>query len=396
MKNKSILNKMVVIAIISITVFGCQNATDVLKNVRLDLPNTPFEYGQVELNGQKSNLKELINDQSREFFNDHTATLGRVLFYERALSINNSVSCGSCHQQSKAFTDGRKHSVGFGGKLTPRNTPSILNTFSGGSLFWDVRARGAVDLSLEPVFNHLEMGIESDEMLVKKVKELSYYPALFEKAFSKSEINKQNISIAIASFMNSIATDNLMATITGEKWNNQFKNNDMVMLSKSLFLSNRTQCATCHTAESTSSFRNGFPGIGDDIMIGGGFDPDFGGGYQGGNAPLPDVSNIGLDFNYSDNGAGDGNFKIPNLMNVFLTAPYMHDGRYKTLEEVVEHYNTGVRKHAKLDPKFLDNGKIKTLNLTRLESAALVAFMKSLKTEGILTDPKFSDPFIVD
>lgn len=398
MKKMKITKKVMLTAIIAMTVYACTDIPQSMKNLKLKLPEIPFDYSHVELDGERQNIKNQIMDKSREVFNDHTATLGRVLFYERALSVNNSVSCGSCHIQSKGFTDGLKHSVGFGGKTTPRNTPSVFNTFTGKSLFWDVRAKNSVDLSLEPVFNHLEMGIESDEMLLKKIKERTYYPELFKNAFGKEEITKEKVALALASFMNSIAGDDLMAFVMSEDYKKQYANNQMVNLGKDLYFSKRTQCASCHSVSSRSPvFGGGFPidpGFfpDEDIFFGGGgFD-----GYMGSNAPVPGVSNIGLDFNYSDNGAGEGNFKIPNLMNVALTAPYMHDGRYNTLEEVIEHYNSGIRNHPKLDPKFVKNGKVVRLNLTKTEKDALVAFLRTLKNDKVLTDPKFSDPFVLD
>ena len=104
--------------------------------------------------------------------------------------------------------------------------------------------------------------------------------------------------------------------------------------------------------------------------------------------------NIGLDMDYEDEGAGNGRFRIPSLRNIGITGPFMHDGRFETLEEVVEHYNSGVQPHPYLDWRMKDaNGEPKKLNLSETEKQALVAFLHTLTDEAFITDPKWSDPF---
>jgi cytochrome c peroxidase len=371
---KNITSTKLFLSIIIITgIYACKDVPETALKYNLDLPSTPFDYSKIKLGGQFIDIKERLNDETVEVYNDHTATLGRVLFYEKALSVNNSVSCGSCHQQSKGFTDGLKHSVGFAGKLTPRNTPQVYNTFRSGSLFWDARATTAVDLSLEPVFNHLEMGIENDEILLAKVKNKPYYEELFNNAYGSSEITKEKIALALGSFMNSIGSDDLMGFISTPEWEEKYKGNQLVNMGRELYFSSKTNCVTCHSVNLTGS------GI-----------------YYGGRSTVRNTSNIGLDVKYSDEGAGNGNFRIPNLMNVSLTAPYMHDGRYNTLEEVVEHYNSGVKNHPNLDPLFLKNGKVIKLNLTSLEKKALIKFMETLITIHVMEDEKYSDPFVAN
>lgn len=338
---------------------------------KLELTATVLEYTSVKTEFGNASLKNLVTDGTANVFNNHTATLGRVLFYDKSLSINNAVSCGSCHNQANGFADGKKHSMGFGGKILSRNTPAILKTIAGTGLFWDLRAANALKLSLEPVFNHLEMGIVNEEMLLEKVSSQDYYPALFEKAYGSTEINKDKIAKAIAVFMNSIFTPDLRTLVDSKQWKDTYEKSALISLGKELYFSNRTKCAVCHSASLSS----------------------IGGGYSGVNSPVRGSANIGLDLAYNDNGVSEGNFKIPDLINVALTAPYMHDGRYNTLEEVVEHYNSRIKKHPKLSNDLMSNGEPLRLNLSEIEKQALVAFLKSLNDDYTAKDPKFSDPF---
>jgi len=349
----------------------CQRIVDSPNSAaKLELPATVFDYITIKTQFGNTSLKHMANDGTADVFNNHTATLGRVLFYDQSLSINNSVSCGSCHNQAKGFTDGKKHSMGFGGKILSRNTPAILKTIAGTGLFWDLRASNALALSLEPVFNHLEMGIVNEEMLLEKVSSQDYYPALFEKAYGSTEINKDKIAKAIAVFMNSLFTPDLRTLVDSKQWKDAYEKSALVNLGKDLYFSNRTKCAVCHSASLS-----------------------FGGGYAGTNSPVMGSANIGLDQAYNDNGVSEGNFKIPDLINVGLSAPYMHDGRYNTLEEVVEHYNSRIKKHPKLAADLMSNGEPLRLNLSEIEKQALVAFLKSLNDDYTIKDPKFSDPF---
>jgi cytochrome c peroxidase len=145
-------------------------------------------------------------------------------------------------------------------------------------------------------------------------------------------------------------------------------------IGRELFFSNKAKCSQCHAGSNFKAPDN---------------DP---------NSPysLPTIkgtANIGLDIVYADNGKEDGQFKIPTLRNIALTAPYMHDGRFKTLEEVVEHYNSGVKAHTKLDDKLKTNGTPQHLNLNDVEKMALVAFLNTLTDQSMITDPKFANPF---
>jgi len=351
------------------------------------LPETPYNYAKLQLPlgvfPASSDIFGFPEPFVDPIFNnqvgvtDYGATLGRVLFYDTQLSLNNRLSCGSCHHQDKAFADGQKVSVGFEGRKTTRNSMAIINPISQNNLFWDSRSKTLQDLALKPVQNHIEMGIENLDYLEKKLAKSSYYEKLFKDAFGSETITKERISEALSQFIASITTNDSKFDRAISGGQNSFS--DLEKIGLELFKSNKAKCSSCHSGGNFSA-------------PDGPFDP-YGGGSSFG-VDLGGATNIGLDLVYKDNGRGGGKFKIPSLRNIALTAPYMHDGRFQNLEEVIEHYSTGVKPHKDLDPKFKDaHGNVVQLNLNSIEKKALVAFLKTLTDENLAKDPKWSDPF---
>jgi cytochrome c peroxidase len=312
-------------------------------------------------------------------FNDNTpadnpitnagATLGRVLFYDGALSFNNSVSCATCHKQNLAFADNKAGSIGFEGRETPRNTPPIMNMRFSNSFFWDMRTSNLETQVLQPVENHIEMGMEDPEFLVQKLSTVDYYKPLFKEAFGSEEITKVNISKALAQFIRSMTSFN--SKMDKQLLNGEQVFNELEMEGMQLFVN--STCNNCHRVVSTGVFE------------------DFG-GYNG---TGDDLANIGLDLIYEDNGASDGRFKVPSLRNLKYTAPYMHDGRFATLAEVLNHYSSGIQDHEQLDARLKGgDGHPVTLNLTQHEKEAIIAFLLTLEDTDLILDEKYSDPFI--
>lgn len=327
------------------------------------------------------------------------AQLGRVLFYDKRMSLNNTVACGSCHHQELAFSDMASLSAGFGGRKTHRNSMAITNPVVFSNLFWDSRANSPMDLSLRPVFDHIEMGMESDEMLETKLAATDFYPALFKAAFGSTEVTRKKVSFAISQFLSSMITKNsrfdvaVARELTSRGMNNggfnnlnthfgfdiasaQFSNfNALEQMGKDLFFSDRARCSRCHTGENLSA------------------PEDPGSGYS---APtIAGTANIGLDRTYADNGKANGKFRIPSLRNVEITGPYMHDGRFANLDQVIDHYSRGIQPHPHLDKNLMVTGGTAPvrLNLTQEEKDALVAFLRTLTDVSFITDKKFSDPF---
>lgn len=321
---------------------------------------------------------------------NHIATLGRVLFYERLLSKNNAISCGSCHKQAFAFSDNVQFSVGLNNVKTERNSMAIQNfptgdifagggittgidpvdllIVNGGGFFWDGRQSNLRSLFSEPIMNHIEMGITDMNEVVEKIKAQQYYSSLFQNAFGTPEVSVERMADAVATFMESIQSNNSKFDRYMMNAPNPMDANEQRGFDLFFGIYN---CSSCH---------NPFPG-----------------------PYITDVpKDIGLDSNPTDLGFGAitgnstqaGKFKTPNLKNVALTAPYMHDGRFKTLDEVLEHYSTGIQRSKNLDHSLMDtNGNPKKMNISEADKESLKAFLNALTDYSIVTDTKFSDPF---
>ncbi len=337
----------------------------------LRLPDKPYRYADLDLppHFQTPTARRFDNTPADNPVTDHGATLGRVLFYDTRLSANNSVSCGSCHVQKNAFVDPNRFSKGFEGKRTDRHAMSLadLRYSLRGRFFWDERAGSLEEAVLVPIRSRVEMG-QDPTRLAEVLARDEHYPELFRKAFGDGAITPERTAKALAQFLRSMVScqskyDEGRAKAGSAR--DDFANFTVQEnRGKALFLSN---CAVCH-----------LPG-------------------QDAHFSLIAPANNGLDADpkSTDGGVGDitldgrqiGLFKSPSLRNVEVTAPYMHDGRFDTLEKVIDHYGKGVQPHPNLDPR------MHRLHFTESEKAALVAFLKTLTDDKFLTDPKFSDPF---
>ena len=310
------------------------------------------------------------------------ATLGRVLFYDARLSANNVISCGSCHKADKGFGDDTNLTVGFKGMVTKRNSMPIANLGLQKGFFWVNNENPLKTQVLNPVRNHLEMGMEDVSVLVSKLEKVDYYPALFQKAFGSSEITEDKISDAITQFLFSMTSQtskfDRVSQFGGINGMPAAQLTSIEKAGAELFDSERLKCGSCHHPTSSVFAMGGDDGYGGSIVP-----PDLGRG-----------TNIGLNMVDTDLGNGGGGFKIPNLRNVAITAPYMHDGRFTSLEQVIEHYNTGVKDNARLDSRLRSaSGEPVRLNLSSFEKEALIAFLNTLTDYEFIADPKFSDPF---
>ncbi len=358
------------------------------------LPDQPNAYAELTLPAHLESVLATDNTPADNPLTDAGASLGRVLFYDRQLSANNTIACGSCHSQQLGFSDPRRFSVGFEGGKTGRNAMGLANLrFSNirGSrpgFFWDERAATLEEQALMPIQDALEMGMTLGR-LVEKLGQLPYYPPLFQRAFGTPEINSDRVAKAIAQFMRSMISfdakfDRAVEAAHGDYSRDFEIFTDEENLGKTLFIDGvagvgEIGCAHCHMP------------------------PTFG---------MPKSFNNGLDLVYTDQGLGardlppndpftptnDGKFKAPSLRNIALTAPYMHDGRFETLQQVVEHYSSGVHPHPNVGlalnetPAGDQDGT--GFHLTTRQKQALVAFLKTLTDETLLSDPKFSDPFL--
>jgi len=343
-------------------------------NSQLKYPSIPdvlYQYADIDLpeHFDTNPLLNLVDYGGDNQVTNEGATLGRVLFYDVNLSVNKSTSCGSCHHQKNGFADPHPLSRGHSGLFTHRNTSHIVNARYSSRFFWDNRVNGLENQVLFPIQDPLEMGMTMDA-LITRLKNIPYYPELFTAAFGDVEINSTRISRALAQFVRSILS---YQTKYDEGVAIGFSNfTEEEFLGHALFISNETECNHCHI---TANFH------------------------------LNDAINNGLDSEYADNGRGlitgnesdNGKFKVPSLRNVELTGPYMHDGRFVTLENAVEHYSSGVAPHENLDDRLTTDGQIggnpRHILFTDLEKSAMVAFLKTLTDYSLISDPKFEDPF---
>lgn len=311
---------------------------------------------------------------------DAGATLGRALFYDPRLSANQTVSCASCHQQEAAFADPEVLSLGFDGGRTARHGMPLVNVrwYEPGSMFWDERADTLEEQVLMPIQDAVEMGLTLDE-LEERVAAVDAYAPLFDDAFGESTVREDLIADALAQFVRTLVStaspyDDGLVAVGGDVQRDfpAFSRDENA--GKDLFFG-RAGCAACHTSVGAQRQAAVF--------------------YVDG------AVNNGLDVVSDDPGLGavsgrpgdDGAFKSPSLRNVAETGPYMHDGRFATLDEVVDHYRSGVQPHPNLDRRLDRNGAV---SLTDSEAAQLVAFMETLSDQDFLTDARFSDPWLVE
>ncbi len=342
------------------------------------LPAAPDNYTLLDLPAHL-NLPIIAGQDNTPAGNPATdagATLGRVLFYDKRLSANHTVACASCHQAEHGFSDPRPFSVGFNGGLTDRNSMGLTSAryYPRRAFFWDERAATLEDQVLLPIQNEVEMGLTLDEMVARVAAE-PYYNELFTRAFGSANVTAARVSRALAQFVRSIVSSK---TKYDQGVASGFANfTAQENLGRQVFLGQvgNATCAACH---GTDNF-----------------------------VPGPAVFNNGLETPSVDRGVGaitgnpadDGKFKVGSLRNIALTAPYMHDGRFATLEQVVEFYATGVTNHPNLSaplrnpPGTPGAGQPRRLNLTNDQKAALVAFLHTLTDTTVATDSRFSDPF---
>jgi cytochrome c peroxidase len=276
------------------------------------------------------------------------ATLGKKLFSEKILSKDSSVSCASCHNPKLAFADTLAYSIGINGTETKRNTPSVLNMKNRPYFFWDGRAATLEEQSLMPIANPEEMGLPINEA-VQRLNKNIVYRKLFFQVFKKMPSAK-NLAAAFAAYEQTLET----VDSRFDDWaNNKVKFTAAEERGRKLFIGEKAKCFDCH-------FGDDFTG--DEFKNIGLYNENF----------LTDSGRYRITKKESD----IGKFKTPGLRNIAVTAPYMHNGMFKTLEEVLRYYNNpkGFFPHqVNIDTTFS-----KPLNLSAKEQSDIIAFLKTL------------------
>jgi len=331
-----------------------------LHNISLDVP---FYFGEPNIPSNNPLTKEGIE-------------LGRHLFYDKMLSLDSSVSCGSCHIQKFGFSDTTQFSEGVNNQHTKRKSMGLSNLAWQDTFFWDGRSNSLEDQVLFPLESAVEMNLNRVEA-VHRLSNNSYYKAAFKEVFNTETITPSLLAKAIAQFERTL--------ISGKSKYDLYKTGLVSLTSAELrgeklfyihpipnFQLRGGNCGDCHSGLLTTN--NEFSNNGLDSI----FEQDTG---------LEQTTKILSD---------KGKFKIVSLRNVVLHPPFMHDGRFKTLEEVLDHYNEHIRISTTLDP-LIKLGKndesLNTLGLTAQEKLDIISFLKTLTDESFIKNEQFSDPF---
>ncbi|MFN0216706.1 MAG: cytochrome-c peroxidase [Saprospiraceae bacterium] len=352
----------------------------------LNLPELPDDY-TISFPSHLSNVGLFPRAVERD-----KAVLGRVIFYDKKLSKDGTVSCATCHQQDLAFSDNKPFSDGVYDRSTTRNSIALgsvanfsayygtdLNGSNAIRFFWDNRAETAADQSRGSMTNPQEMDMKMHE-IAAIVESQPYYGPLFKKAFGSTVVSEELVLEAVSNFVNAMgsyqskfdAEANLSAPSFVGNFGNTVYNSDFANFTtaenrgKKLYNAN---CSSCHS------------------------------GNQG--RPILQFANNGLEANPTDIGVGgisgvnsqNGSFKVPTLRNIALTAPYMPDGRFASLNEVLDFYSTGIQNHPFLHADLKTNGQPKKMSFSSENKSDMIAFLNTLTDDHLLSDKKFSDPF---
>lgn len=359
---------------------GILNLPDVAYNYNEQLPGYFFinDGGVVP-----SSVNGIDNTPSHNPITNDGATLGRVLFYDKNLSLNRTTACGSCHRAEKAFADSSPFSHGLYGQPTKRNSMTLVNTrfYQRGRFFYDERASTLESQVIMPILDHTEMALNPGQ-IIERVAEQPYYKQLFIKAFGSNTVTNERIEKALSQFIRSMVSHNSkydegraqVANMREPFPNFTAQENRGKDLFLKPFSEGGVNCYACHTTEAFVSPNTG--------PINNGLD-------------ATSTTDLGAYGFYTSNPEMAGAFKIPTLRNIALTGPYMHDARFNTLMQVIEHYNSGVKNHPNLSPLLKgENGQPWQLNLTDYDKLSLLRFLYTLTDQTIMSDPRWIDPFI--
>jgi cytochrome c peroxidase len=350
--NKSIAAAAVVLVWFGLSLLGCR------KDVNPDADPGPEPYELVIPRGLPPMKIPPTNPLTKQ-----GVELGRKLFYDPILSANNTMSCASCHNQAFGFTDnGKQFSTGIDGIAGTRNSMNLINLGYQREFFWDGGSTDMESQVLGPIQNPIEMH-ETIANVISKLNRHQQYPALFKSAFGGDTITSNMVMKAIAQFERTLISVNSRY--------DRYKRGELALTSQEMIgmalyeSADKGDCTHCHALGGTFS--------------------DF------------EYRNNGLDSVYRDAGRylitlnrlDSGKFKTPSLRNIALTAPYMHNGRFATLRECVEHYNTGFKDSKSLDPvlKVTRKGR-----LTSQEIDDIVAFLHTLTDTSFVNNPNFKKP----
>lgn len=333
--------------------FACSETDEVDKYVA-----TPLEMNSPE------NFPDIQYDLDNNPLTQEGFELGKLLFYEGRLSSNNAISCAFCHEQAFAFTHhGHTLSHGVNGGVGFRNAQPIQNMAFQMSFMWDGAASHLDFQPIIPITSELEMG-ETLSHIIEKLKSDANYQYQFGRAFENGEVSSENMLKALSQFM-------IMMVSSNSKYDKYVREEDNVQLT-TIELDGRNnfeaKCASCHVTDlfTDHSFRNnGLPV----------------------NPMLDDKGR----FNILEDPNDLYKFRVPSLRNIEKTYPYMHDGRFSTLEVVLDFYDSGLVDNGNVDPSLLRDDGTYGITLSEYEKESIIAFLKTLTDYEFLQDERFSE-----
>jgi len=298
------------------------------------------------------------NEVTREGFE-----LGRALFYDPILSADSTIACANCHQQVRAFSDPvHRFSKGVNDIEGVRNAPAIQNMAFQTHFFWDGGVKHLDFVPINAITSELEMA-EKLAHVVEKIQRSKTYPENFNRAFGASEITSQRMLFALSQFMSVMISSN-------SRYDHDVRSEGEVLSTEELegLALFKNKCSSCHATDlfTDGSFRNN------------GLDAEF--KLDSGRAHITELAK------------DKGKFNVPGLRNAELTSPYMHDGRFKTLKQVLDHYSNGVNDSETLDP-LLKQGTSTGIALSEDEKIKIIAFIIALTDKTFIEDKRFSNPF---
>ena len=388
-KSKSLY--FTVLMIILLTALSCSKEDNPTETVQ-SFPAVTAKFGtKIDLNSLENYANQTIpsyinkDNTNGNPITDKGATLGRILFYDKKLSVNNSVACASCHLQANGFSDTKIVSDGVNG-TTNRHSMRLVNSrFSNEvKFFWDERAATLEQQTTKPIQDHAEMGysgLNGDQALsdmMAKLESTDYYNELFTFVYGDSKVTEERLQKALAQFVRSIQSFDSKFDAGRAAAGNDDQNftnfTAQENQGKALFITPPPQggagCQGCHAA------------------------PEFDIAPNSGNNGIVGVAGKSGEIDIT-------NTKAPSLRNIFnsngeLNGPLMHDGSLSTIAEVINHYNliTVEPGNTNLDPKLLPGGQPQHLNLNQTQKDALAAFLKTLSGSEVYTASKWSDPFL--
>ncbi|GLU55460.1 cytochrome-c peroxidase [Dyadobacter frigoris] len=303
--------------------------------------------------------------------------LGRLLFYEKKLSAGNKISCENCHLQKLAFTDGNALSVGVNNSPTARSSMSLANLLWVRNFFWDGRSPSLETQAVFPLTNQHEMGQTLPET-VSKLRKTSLYPPLFKAAFGGDIITEDHVLKALSQFERILISANSKYDkyLAGTYKPTLEEQRGMALFQNSPVPEKNIRGANCeHCHGGPKSFKELFHNNGLDSV----------------------AADIGRE-QFTGQASDKGRFRVPTLRNIMLTAPYMHDGRFSTIEQVLDHYNEHIRQSPTLSSFLIDVSNQKggkTLLLTTSEKSDINSFLAMLTDSAFITNPEFSNPHLI-